>query len=209
MLPAEASALHAVTNVMSNGARPATVIYDEREVFYDVGVHLQASERGRRPGIARRFPDSVSGGSLVSRCARLGDDRPVGRLLRSRGHHDEIVLRHIMRPDGRPAGHLQRPRAGDLSARAQGLQTGRPGMLMMAKHNDEFLDDSYERRRRHAVQVGVGLFRRPPSAAIHKIETARTRRCPRHGPPDLGDDKEVYRWNFLIENNRARDDTAR
>src|SRR5262249_37308528 len=47
MLPAEATALHASTNVMSNGRSLCTVIYEENEVFYNCGLHLQASERGR------------------------------------------------------------------------------------------------------------------------------------------------------------------
>ena len=35
------------TNVMSNDLIGLTVIHDERQVFYDVGVHIQSSERGR------------------------------------------------------------------------------------------------------------------------------------------------------------------
>src|SRR5262249_14778326 len=41
MTSADATVLHATTNVMSNGTMGATVVYDEQEVFYDVAVHLQ------------------------------------------------------------------------------------------------------------------------------------------------------------------------
>ena len=34
-------------NVMSNDRVGATVVYDDREVFYDVGVRAKGSERGR------------------------------------------------------------------------------------------------------------------------------------------------------------------
>lgn len=54
MTPANAQFLHAATNVMSNESLGATVIHDEREVFHNVGVHLQGSERGRNdPGHMR------------------------------------------------------------------------------------------------------------------------------------------------------------
>ena len=60
MLPSEATALHASTNVMSNGRSLCTVIYDESEVFYNCSLHLQASERGRmdneRVGFTVSFP---------------------------------------------------------------------------------------------------------------------------------------------------------
>ena len=51
--------LHTNTNVMSNGRLGATVIYNDREIFYDVGVHLRASGFGRtgpRAGLNIRFP---------------------------------------------------------------------------------------------------------------------------------------------------------
>ena len=43
----DADWLHAITNVMSNAKLGATVVYDEKEVFYDIGVKLQGSEHGR------------------------------------------------------------------------------------------------------------------------------------------------------------------
>src|SRR5206468_3663012 len=64
MTSADAAVLHAHTNVMSNGQMGATVVYDEQEVFYDLGVRLQSSERGRdepsRVGFTIEFhPDQL------------------------------------------------------------------------------------------------------------------------------------------------------
>ena len=60
MTPFDAAFLHAHTNVMSNDRLGVTVVYDEREVFYDAGIHLQSSERGRddssRAGFTVRLP---------------------------------------------------------------------------------------------------------------------------------------------------------
>src|SRR5205823_624045 len=51
MTSADTDVLHAPTNVMSNDHVGATVIADEgspaQAVFYDMTLHLQASERGR------------------------------------------------------------------------------------------------------------------------------------------------------------------
>ncbi|MEO8353531.1 MAG: lamin tail domain-containing protein, partial [Chthoniobacteraceae bacterium] len=43
MTQADAVALHTVTNVMSNDRLGCTVIYNEREIYYDCGVHLHGS----------------------------------------------------------------------------------------------------------------------------------------------------------------------
>ncbi|MFC1759746.1 lamin tail domain-containing protein, partial [Planctomycetota bacterium] len=43
LTPDDVSMLHANTNVMSNGRLGATVIYNDTEVFYDVGVRMRAS----------------------------------------------------------------------------------------------------------------------------------------------------------------------
>jgi hypothetical protein len=51
MTAADANFMHTSTNVMSNHRMLSTVIYNEREVYYDVGVRLKSSERGRdQPG---------------------------------------------------------------------------------------------------------------------------------------------------------------
>lgn len=47
LTPANRDLLHAFTNVMSNDELPATVIYDERRAYYDVGLRLKGSQRGR------------------------------------------------------------------------------------------------------------------------------------------------------------------
>ena len=47
MTRADATFLHAQTNVLSNESLGATVLYDEQEIFYDVGVRLKGSFVGR------------------------------------------------------------------------------------------------------------------------------------------------------------------
>ena len=59
MHPDDVEWLHESINLMSNDRVPATVIYRENEIFYNVGVRLKGSQRGRnkvvRAGFNLRF----------------------------------------------------------------------------------------------------------------------------------------------------------
>lgn len=100
MLPADVQQLHASTNVMSNAQTGLTVVYDEREVFYDVGLHLQSSERGRdassRVGFTVGFHrDHLFRGSQKNfTIDRSGGYSGLG------GRHDEILLWHAVNHAG-------------------------------------------------------------------------------------------------------------
>ena len=48
MLTADANFLHTPAQVMSDDEIGATIIYRESEIYYDVGVRLNGSERGRK-----------------------------------------------------------------------------------------------------------------------------------------------------------------
>src|SRR5439155_15000663 len=100
MTALDAGVLHALTNVMSNRQMGATVVYDEQEVFYDVGVHLQSSERGRaddsRVGFTLGFhPDQPFRGLHQSiTIDRSGGYSGLG------WDQDEIVLKHAINHAG-------------------------------------------------------------------------------------------------------------
>ncbi|MBL9173101.1 MAG: hypothetical protein JNL10_06170, partial [Verrucomicrobiales bacterium] len=204
MTPADTTLLHAETNVMSNESLGATLVYDEEEVFYDVGIHLQGSQRGRgdagRVGFTVKFPpDHLFRGvhDLIS-IDRSGGYTGVG------GDQDEIVLKHALQHAGGLPGmydDLVRvlPSRPDLTG---------PGLLLLAKYGDVFLDSQF------ANGSAGGEF---------KLELAYYPTTTVDGSPqgikrpqpddvlgvdlgDLGNDPEVYRWFFLHENNRSEDD---
>ena len=139
MTAADAAVLHATTNVMSNDSVGATLVYDEQEVFYDVGVHLQSSERGRadasRVGFTIEFhPDRLFRGVHDTiTIDRSGGYSGIG------GDQDEIVLKHAINHAGGLPGMYD-----DLVRFIAPLNqhTG-PGLLLMAKYGDEFLDTQY------------------------------------------------------------------
>lgn len=206
MTGADANVLHAPTNVMSNGRIGATVVYDEQEVFYDVDVHLQSSQRGRadesRVGFTIRFhPDHLFRGVHDS----ITIDRSGG-YSGAGGDHDEIVLKHAINHAGGLPG-MYDDLVRFIAPRSQHTGTG---LLLMAKYDDEFLDTQYANGS-DGGQFKLELIYYPLTTVDG---TAQGAKLPQPDDVigtdirDLGEDKEAYRWNFLIENNRDRDDYA-
>ncbi|MDB6032186.1 MAG: hypothetical protein JWM16_2524, partial [Verrucomicrobiales bacterium] len=204
MTTADASLMHAATNVMSNDILSTTVVYDEQQVFYDVGLHLQGSERGRndssRVGFTLQFnPDDLFRGVHGS----ITMDRSGGYAGKG-GKHDEIVLKHLINHAGGMPGmyddlcHVLAPRS----------QENGTGLLILAKYGDVFLDSQY-------VNGGNGnlfkleLIYSPTSTSDGTVQGLK---LPQPDDvvgtdfQDLGNNKESYRWNFLNENNHTVDD---
>jgi len=186
---------------MSNEFLGATLIQDEQEIFYDVGVHLQGSQRGRpdagRVGLTFQFPPhqrfrGVHSGISID---RSGGYTGVG------GDQDEIVLKHALQHAGGLPGmyddlvHIIPPRT-DLTGTA---------LLIMAKYGDVFLDSQYENGSA-GNEFKLELIYYPTTTITGGREAAK-----RPQPDEvlgvditnLGNDPEVYRWFFLPENNRS------
>ncbi|HVY69499.1 MAG TPA: lamin tail domain-containing protein, partial [Verrucomicrobiae bacterium] len=202
--PADTALLHAVTNVMTDDRKGLTVIEDEREVFYDVGVHLQSSERGRsdssRVGFAVKFhPDQLYRG--VQNTITL--DRSGGYSGRG-GRQDEIVLWHAANHAGGLHGincdlvQVFTPRPEDDST----------AMMRMSAYDSAYWD---------------GAFKNGGDGNLYKLEliyyptTTLTGnpQSPKVPQPDdvinveiqnSGDNPENYRWQFLEENHADADD---
>jgi len=201
MTPADRTLLHAETNVMSNEYLGGTVIHDEREIFYDVGIKLQGSQRGRldagRVGYTIRFPPDrlfrgVHPGISID---RSGGYTGVG------GDQDEIVLKHAVQHAGGLPGmyddlvHVMPPRT-DLTGTA---------LLILAKYGNGFLDSQFDRGSEGdlfklelvyypttTVSGGKEGIKRPQPDQVTGVDIG-----------NLGNDPEVYRWFFLPENNRS------
>lgn len=197
--------LHLETNVMSNDRMGCTLVYNERQAFYDVGVRLKGSERGRnvsgRVGFNLRLdPEDRFRGVHLS----IQVDRSGGWKFGGPFGQDEIVVKHV-------ASH-----AGDLPAMHDDLirviaprsaQTG-PAMLIMAAYANVFLESQYPNGG-DGNAFELELIYHPTSTVDGRPESLK------RPEPDnvlgtdftnLGNDKEVYRWTFLKENNRLLDD---
>jgi hypothetical protein len=207
MTPADTDLLHLVTNVMSNEFLGATAIYDEKRAFYDVGVRLRGSERGRanasRVGFTIRFhPDDRFRG--IHRTVSI--DRSGGRHWGRAFGQDEILVWHIVNHAGGIPGmyddivRVIAPRRAHTSS----------ALLMMAKFNDLFLESQFENGAEGMLYT-YELIYYPTSSSggVEGLKLPQPDSVIGQDIRDLGDDKESYRWFFLIENNRDRDDYAR
>jgi len=201
MTASDSQWLHAEPNLMSNDKVGATVIYDDRDIFYDVGVRGKGSQRGRgveaRHGFALYFaPDEPLLGAYGS--AML--DRSQGVNYGQR----EWLLNQAMARAGSVSAeynelvHLVAPR--DEHTGSAELQLARFGNTMLDAQFDEGGEGElfeYE------------LIYYPTTTVDGTPEGAKLPR------PDqvvgtslrgLGADKEAYRYLYLAKNNRRDDD---
>lgn len=188
-------------NLMSNDPIGATVIDDERRAFYDVGVRLKSSERGRpevaRVGFALRFqPDRPFRGIyrdfLVDRSEGIGFGQRELFFNQAMNHagsvtsqYDDLVEVLTPRPEHVGPAQLQLARFGDLLLDFQ-FEDGGDGMLF------EYELIYYPTTTDDDTPTGNKLPQ-PDSVVGIPIQ-------------DLGDDKEAYRLSFIAKNNRWRDD---
>ena len=200
MTPADADWLHDDVNLMSNDLVGATVVYNESEVFYDVGVRLKGSQRGRptasRLGYGVRFRDDqpLRGSHtsvLIDRSEGVGfgQREVLLNLMMTRagsvsGEHNDLI--HLLGPRAEHVGsaELQLDRFSNLVLDAQ-FDDGGSGTRF------EYELVYYPTTTDDGTDEGLKL---PQPDSV--IGTAIT---------DLGDDKEAYRWSYLIKNNQERD----
>jgi hypothetical protein len=190
-------------HIMSNDRIGATVIYDESEVFYDVGVRLKSSQRHRHVasdvGFNIEFPaDNLFRG--VHKTVAIDRSEGIG------GGQREMLINQAMNHAGGALSkysdmiHVIAPRSAH-SGTAE---------LQLARFGSVFLD---------------GQFRRGSDGTVYELEYIYYPYTTHNGDPEgykrpqpdrvtstgirsLGDDKEDYRWAYLIKNNRARDEFA-
>ncbi len=188
-------------NLMSNDPIGTTIIDDERRAYYDAGVRLKSSERGRpevaRVGFALRFqPDDrfrgVFDNFMVDRSEGIGYgqrellfNQAMNHAGTATSHYDDVVKVLTPRPEHVGPAHLQMARFGDLLLDYQ-FENGGDGMVF------EYELIYYPLTTDNGTPEGYKL---PQPDSVEGILIQ-----------DLGPDKEAYRLPFIIKNNRWRDD---
>ncbi len=204
MSPADAQRLHASTNVMSNDRVGLTMVYDESEVFYDVGLHLQGSERGRdassRVGFTVRFnEDRLFRGVQQN----LNLDRSGGMSGRG-GTHDEILLWHAVNHAGGLLG-LECDLVQVFAPRS--TEDGTAILRMQAFDNDYF--ESQFRAGDEGNRYMLELIYYPLTTATGDAQSPKLPQPDEVVNTDLqnwGNDPENYRWILMQENRADVDD---
>jgi len=201
MAPADEELLYRTNNLMSNERLGCTVIYGEREAYYDAGVRLKSSQRGRpapaRVGFNLRFNrDQLFRG--IHRVIAI--DRSEGQITGCQ----EILYDHMMSASGSvPAEYndLCKVIAPDPAHSSHAI-------LQLARFNDVFLDSQFENGG-DGTAYEYELVYYPTTTDANGFKLPQPDLVVGTDLTNLGDDKENYRWNFLLENNEDVDDYSR
>lgn len=197
MSPANISLQYATTNLMSNENLPCTVIYDDRVAYYDMLVRLKSSERGRvdpnRIGFHLEFhPDELFRGVHPVMLA----DRSGGG---GRPQQEEIVLKHMVNHVGVPEVN------SDLCRIIAPLSAQNGWAILFPRFEDNFASTTFSNGSSgilhefelsyYPLTADAGGYKLPAPDNVQGVDIS-----------DLGNDKETYRYNFIIKNHRNTDD---
>lgn len=218
MTAADANALHDPLATVSDFRWGGTVIYNDREVWYDVGVRLRASPYGRNgphTGWNIRFPaDHPFRGvhKTISVDGTFRAPRGDGSGWLDSGYGptvNEMLFNLIAnRAGGIPASYddvayFQTPRTNEPNRRAQ---------LKLSRFNNNWLDEAFP-------NGGEGLLFKQelvyyptsttdgnpesPKQAYNQVKGVDIRPLGYTSDPH---NKEAYRFNYLVQNHADRDD---
>jgi hypothetical protein len=200
LTPANTALLHASTNVMSNARLPGTIVFNERRAYYDAGVRLKSSERGRdnaaRVGFHITFPpdDLFQGVHPVMLIDRAGGGgRPA---------QEEIVIRHMVQKVGVPT--VQPDICRVIAPRD--AQTG--PAIFAPRFEDEYIDTAFENGG-DGTLFELELIYYPTTANAEGYKLPQPDSVQGLDFGNHGDDKENYRYNFMIKSHRDADDYSR
>jgi hypothetical protein len=189
--------LHTDINVMSNDRIPATVIYREDEIYYDVRVRLKGSERAR------------------SQSPRVGFNVRFNADQKFRGIHETAS---IDRSEGVGTGQLE-ALFDMMMANSTGKFARYYDLIQIISPQDRHVGGAvlqigrYEDVWAEQFENGVAgtryeyeLIYYPTSADRDDNKRPQPDGVVRTTVRNLGDDNEDYRWNFLKKDHREADD---
>ena len=200
MKPEDDTWMHTNINVMSNDRIGSSVIYNEREIFYDTGVRLKSSQRGRLNSRRVGFNVRFNAHQLFRGVHRtVAVDRSQGQSPGQR----ELLFNIMMTSAGGVSGKYN-----DLIRiiAPRDAHTG-TAELQLARYSGILLDSQFEDGDEGTV-FEYELIYYPRNADGNGYKIPQPDGVQGTGIRNLGDDKENYRWNFLIKNNREHDDYA-
>ncbi|MBN2064594.1 MAG: lamin tail domain-containing protein, partial [Sedimentisphaerales bacterium] len=192
--------LHTPINVMSNDRIGATVIYDESEVFYNVGIRLKGSQHHRTPANEVGFNVGFNADNLFRGVHKtVAIDRSEGVGFGQR----EMLINQAMNHAGTVVSKYS-DLVKVMPLRAEHTSTAE---LQLARLNDEFLNSQFEN--------GSDGYLYEYELVYYPLTTdngtAEGYKLPLPDIPvgvgvyDLGADKESYRNLYLAKNNRSQD----
>lgn len=193
--------LHNFTNAMSNDRLGCTVIWNESEIYYGCRVRLKGSQRGRpqdvRIGFNVRFPaDNLFLGAHET----IAIDRSGGTQF----SQQEILVKHTINHAGGGIPGMNDDLIRIIAPKSQ--HTG-SAMLLKSRYDSEFLDNMYQDGG-DGTAWEYELIYYPTTTVGGDREAAKLPNPDRVkgvGFASLGTQPELYRWHWLIKNNRDED----
>ena len=212
----DANALHDPIHSVSNFRWPCTVIYNDREVWYDAQVRLRSAPFGRqgnRAGWNIQFgPEhpfrGIQTSVVIDGAFNMPKGDGTGWLENSLGPSVNEMLYQVIanRAGNIPATYddvvyFQTPRAAEGNRRAQ---------LKMTRFNPSYLEEAWDQGANGTLYKQELIYYpnstvdgNPASLknAYNSVLDTEIR--------NFGSGKEGWRWNYLIQTNPARDDFSR
>jgi len=201
MTAADTTLLYTTTNLMSNAAIGATVVYDNKEIYYDVGVSLHSSERGR-------YDDSRVGFNLDFNADHLfrgvQSSIVIDRSSSGGGAQSEILIKQAMNhAGGLPSNYNDIVKV--IAPRS--ANTGN-ALLQLDPYGSDYLNSSYKNGNDGNLYKLELIYY--PTATVDG--NPQSLKIPQNDGVigadlgNLGNDEENYRYHYLLSNNRDRDD---
>ncbi len=193
--------MHTYIKLMSNDRINSTVIYNETDIFYNVGVRLKSSERGRPVTARIGFNIGFNKDKLFRGVHKtVAIDRSEGTGYGQR----EILINHVMNK----VGHIPNEYNDLIKVIAPKNEHTGSAELQLSRFGSEFLDNQFKNGGDGGV-FEYDLIYYPLTTDEDGNKKPNPDGSVATWIRDLGDSKEDYRWIFLIKNNRFKDDYSR
>ncbi|NLF39128.1 hypothetical protein GX586_06770 [bacterium] len=208
MRTSDANRLFQDINRFSDAYQGATVVYDENEAYYDVGMRLKgySTRKGNDTGFKLSFKADRLFRGVHANVAADRSGRMMGQTY-SNNSQEEIFTKQIANRAGGIIGQY------DDIVRCIGPSAGytRSALLLMGRYGDEYFDALW-------ADGAAGPAYRLELVYYVTATTDGNPESPKQMPStalqgtiqidvgNLGDDGEWYRWHTLGMNNRGRND---
>ena len=201
MAPADKALLYRTNNLMSNDRIGCTVIYRESEIFYNAGVRLKSSQRGRQEAARVGFNLLFNEDQLFRGVHNtIAIDRSEGVITGAQ----EILYDQMMYASGGiPAefNDLVKVIAPDPANTSTAI-------LQMARYGSIYLDSQFDNGADGTVYE-YELVYYPTTVDANGYKLPQPDDVVGTGITSLGSDKENYRWTYLTKNSEDKDDYSR
>ncbi len=202
MTTADANFMHTTTQVMSNDRLPCTVIYNEKEIYYNCGVRLKGSQRGRPQDVRVGFNLSFPSDQLfLGAHGTISVDRSgAGDQFSQR----EILIKHAINHAGGIPG-MEDDLIRIIAPRSN--HTG-SAILLKSRFDSEWTDNQFENGGDGRMfEYELIYYPTTTTGGVEGLKVPNPDDVTAVAMRTQGSlEKELYRWHWLIDSNKDADD---